>query len=240
MSGMINRFIKSPLVGAVGALMSAVWEGFWLVGPPLGLTKSDGRWYLAIGLFTMMLAGGQSFYFLKKRIRVLEEILNSAPRLIARRISDSRTNIDADFYHLRIANDPTGTQRRQTAEKVAGTVEIRDEHGTVVAPIRVHRWAASPFIPGFPEKSDLQLPIDIDANGMEHSLDIAHKWEDESDFFTHNNESVAKYGYKDPNYKFGPGTYVAAIKITGKNTSADFRCKIINRGPHSKLDIAVI
>jgi len=85
----------------------------------------------------------------------------------------------------------------------------------------------------------LQLPIDIDANGIEHSLDIVHKFDGDSDFFTHNNESVARYGYKDPNYKFGPGTYLANVDIKGKNIAATFRCKIVNLGANNKLDVSV-
>lgn len=106
--------------------------------------------------------------------------------------------------------------------------------------MRVHRWSASPFIPGFPDKSDLQLPIDIDANGMEHGFDIVHKWENEADFFTHNNQSVALYGYRDPNYKFGTGTYIAKIGIKGTNTTAKFKCKIVNRGANTKLEISML
>ena len=107
------RLLKSPWTGAVGAIASAIWEGFWLLGAPIGLTKSDVRWYLAIGVFTMLLAGGQSFYVLKKRIAELESILDAFPKLIARGTSYLRTNVGADFHHLKIANDPTGTKHRQ-------------------------------------------------------------------------------------------------------------------------------
>lgn len=238
MSAMFKTILNSPWSGAVGALMSALWEGFWLT--PIGLSGSDVKWYLALGLFAMLLSGGQAFYILKKKNTALEDKINSAPNLVACRTSDARTNVGADFYHLKIANDPTGTLNRQTAEKVVGTVQICDQYGQPLAPARVHRWAASPYIPGFPNASDLQLPIDIDANGIEHSFDVVLKFEEESEFFTHNNESVARYGYKDPNYKFGPGTYIANIDIKGKNIAAKFRCKIVNLGANSKLDVSVL
>ena len=165
---------------------------------------------------------------------------DSAPNLVVRVSSPLRTNVGADFYHLNIANVPKGIFARQTAEKVAGTVEICAEDGQPLRPPRVHRWAASPQIPGLPQVADLQLPIDIDPNGVEHRLDIVLKFDGDSDFYTHNNESVAKYGFKDPEYRFGPGPYIANIRIQGKNAAARFSCRIVNSGANSKLSITLI
>src|SRR2546430_8209812 len=102
---MLKRIINSPWSGAMVALASAIWQGFWLVGPPLGLTKSDERWYLALGLFALLLSGGQAFYVLKREIKKLKELIHSAPNLVARGISSSLTNVGAEFYHMKIAND---------------------------------------------------------------------------------------------------------------------------------------
>jgi len=222
------------------AVVSVFWQAFWLVGPPLGITSNEKKWYLAIGLFCLLISGGQAFYLLTKENRALKDVIHSAPQLVARGVTFGRTNIGADFYHLKIINDPKGALHRETAEKVAGTVQICDEKGTPLVPARLHRWAASPFIPGRPHQSDLQLPIDIDANGVEHSFDIAHKFDADSAFYTHNNESVAKYGYRDPNYGFEPGTYIVNVDIKGKNTAAAFKCKITNCGVNEKLQIELI
>jgi hypothetical protein len=151
-----------------------------------------------------------------------------------------RTNVGADFYHLRIANEPNGIVERETAERLAGTVQICDENGIPLGPERVHRWAASAQIPGYPSKADLDLAIDIDPNGISHLFDIALKYEEDAKFYTHNNQSVAQHGYRDPQFGFGPGTYIAVIKIKGKNAIAIFRCRILNPGANRKLTVTPI
>jgi hypothetical protein len=236
----LRKLWESPWSGAMGAIAFILWEAFWLVGPPIGLTKSDARPYLVFGLSAIFVAGAQAFYALIQINRNLEKQLAAAPRLVEKGTSEIRSNIQADFHYLRVANDPEGSQQRETAKKVAGTVSIFDNLGKLLAPARVHRWAASPQIPGYPATADLQLPIDIDANGIGHPLDVAHKWENEADFYTHNNESVAKHGFKDPNYKFGPGKYTAEIELKGMNTKAVIACQIVNRGPNTKLEITAI
>jgi hypothetical protein len=237
---MLKRILDSPLTGALAAIVSALWEGFWLIGPPLGLTKSDSRSYLAFGLLALLLSGGQSFYALKRENKELRDKVFSAPQLAAQGISSTATNVGAEFHHIKIANLPKGSLGRQTAEKVAGTVEICDENGKSLALRRIHRWAGSPQVPGFPYVADLQLPIDIEPNGISHPLDVVLKFDGDLDFFTHNNESVAKYGYRDPNYQFPPGTYIASISVSGKNVVAQFRCRIINRGRNTKLDVQLL
>jgi len=116
-----------------------------------------------------------------------------------------------------------------------------DEQGHPLAPERIHRWAASAQIPGLPNKADLELAINIDPNGISHPFDLALKFDSDSAFYTHNNESVAKYGYRDPTYGFNPGTYMAIVKIRGKNTgTTTFRCRIVNRGVNEKLQITAL
>lgn len=162
---------------------------------------------------------------------------DSIPHLVAKGTSDLHTNVGADFYHLQIANEPRGVLDRKTAEKLAGTVQICDEGGTPLAPARIHRWAASAQIPGYPSKADLELAIDIDPNSIPHLFDIALKYQGEADFYTHNNQSVAQHGYRDPHFRFGPGKYIAVIDITGRNASARFRYRIVNSGVNSKLSL---
>ena len=207
-------------------LLATAWSYVWTLSKGLCVSGAIFVALLIIACFR-----------LQSRI---DEDHNSAPNLIARGTSYLITNVGADFYHLRIANDPVGILDRQTAQRLAGTVQICDAGGKPMVPARVHRWAASPQNIPLPQVADSQLPIDIEPNGMEHLFDVALKFEGDSAFFTHNNESVSKYGYRDPSYGFEPGIYIAVISIQGLNTRATFRCKIVNLGAAHKLDVQVM
>jgi len=61
---MFNMLINSPWTGAVLATLFVVWDGFWLIGPAIGLTKADRPWYLLWGLIAIWIAGFQSFFVL--------------------------------------------------------------------------------------------------------------------------------------------------------------------------------
>jgi hypothetical protein len=50
-----------------------LWEAFWLVGPPLGLTAKDRTPYLLWGLLALTIAGFQAFLTLMRDKRRLEE-----------------------------------------------------------------------------------------------------------------------------------------------------------------------
>jgi hypothetical protein len=115
------------------------------------------QWTLTKGIWTSLVVLSLllfvAVYKLQNQIDVEHD---SAHNLVARISSPIRTNVGADFYHLNIANAPKGILARQTADKVAGTVQICDEDGQPLMPARIHRWAASPQIPGLPQVADLQ------------------------------------------------------------------------------------
>jgi hypothetical protein len=59
---MLQRFRNSPWVGAVVAMCAILWEGFWLIGPPLGIVKAERPLYLFWGVVALSVAAFQSFY----------------------------------------------------------------------------------------------------------------------------------------------------------------------------------
>ena len=69
---MFNRIAKSHWTGAVIALCFVVWNGFWLVGPAIGLTRADRPWYLFWGLTALVVAGFQSFFILIRENKRLQ------------------------------------------------------------------------------------------------------------------------------------------------------------------------
>src|SRR5258705_9793070 len=69
---MLKALAASPWTGAVWSLVSASWEGFWLVGPPVGIDPGLRRWYLFWGLLSLMIAVTQAFVVLIRKNRTLE------------------------------------------------------------------------------------------------------------------------------------------------------------------------
>ncbi len=168
-------------------------------------------------------------------ITVREDDMSSSPL-----VSRDRVIGRPFFYHLKIANEPTGTVDRKVAEKVAGRVQIFHENGTPAAKERLHRWETSPGPQEVGKSADQQVAIDIPPNGVECNLDIALKYEAEDSFYTHNNDTAmwhGQSGWRDEEFKFPPGTYIAKVHLSGTNVVTDLRCQIVNKGVGSKLEI---
>ena len=79
---MLKSLLDSPWTGAVGCLGSIVWEGFWLIGPPLGLVGRENRWYLLWGLIALAVCGAQSFgVLLRENNSLRSKIYDGRPRI---------------------------------------------------------------------------------------------------------------------------------------------------------------
>jgi hypothetical protein len=243
--GRVLWFILQPLphwsdaVGRITPYVSLVGILFPTLRPLYDkYAAQQHHWTVMQGVIFSCAAFGLLALFGAYRLQMqVDSEHDSMPRLVQCGTSDMRTNVGADFYHLRVANEPKGIAGRETAKRLAGTVQICDENEIPLGPERIHRWAASAQIPGYPSKADLDLAIDIDPNGIPHLFDIALKFQEDAEFYTHNNQSVAQQGYRDPQFRFGPGTYIAVIKIKGSNANATFRCRIVNPGMNRKLTV---
>jgi hypothetical protein len=75
------RFVRSPYTGAAGTVASAVWEGFWLIGPPVGVSVEDRRWYLFWGLIALVACGTQAFVALVRENAGLKALMEPRARL---------------------------------------------------------------------------------------------------------------------------------------------------------------
>jgi hypothetical protein len=78
---MRRRLRESPWVGAVGAIASFVWEGFWLIGPPVGYSISDRKWYLFWGLVALAISNFQAFFVLLKQNKHLSAALDEKQKI---------------------------------------------------------------------------------------------------------------------------------------------------------------
>ena len=68
---MLKKFVESPWSGAVGAVLLSLWEAFWLVGPPVGLTQENRKEFLVWGAIALAISLIQAFGTLLKRNREL-------------------------------------------------------------------------------------------------------------------------------------------------------------------------
>jgi hypothetical protein len=57
----IRRILRSPYAGAAGAVLLAVWNAFWLVGPPIGVDASLRHQYVVWGFVAMLISFGWAF-----------------------------------------------------------------------------------------------------------------------------------------------------------------------------------
>jgi hypothetical protein len=188
----------------------------------------------AVGGAPRLLCKGVSS--IKGAITVYEDDMTSSPL-----VSTARVVGRPFFYHLKIANEPTGTIERKVAKKVAGRVQMFHENGTPAARERLHRWENSPGPREVGKSADQLVAIDIPPNGIECNLDIAMKYESEDSFYTPNNETAMRIadapGWREEDFKFPPGIYIAKVHLSGINVVTDLRCQIVNKGVGSKLEI---
>jgi len=78
---MLRRLLEFRWVGAVGAVISLFWEGFWLIGPPLGVNGNEQKWYLFWGVVALVVCNVQAFYAFQSKIRHLTTALDDRERL---------------------------------------------------------------------------------------------------------------------------------------------------------------
>jgi hypothetical protein len=194
--------------------------------------------------------------------RRLHEKLDGTPKLVCKGVSSHYQPISANhieligspevtttvrriignpvFYHLKIANEPIGVTDRKTAENVAARVQIFHESGTPAAKERLHRWEHSPGpAEGNWKTADTLIPIDIPPSGVEYKLDIAMKYDEDDAFYTPNNETVlnGSSDFREENFKFPPGTYIARVHLRGNNVASDLGYQIVNNGRGTPLNI---
>lgn len=143
------------------------------------------------------------------------------------------------FYHVRIANEPTGIVNRAIAQQVAARVQMFHENGTAAAAERLHRWEDSPEVQQVQKQADRLLPLDIPPSGVEYKLDIAMKYDGDDCFYTPNNETVinGSRDWREHDFAFPPGVYLARVHLQGANVSTEMRFQIVNKGKGPKLEI---
>lgn len=87
-----------------------VWEGFWLVGPPVGVGVEDRRAYLIWGGIALVLAVAQAFIASQIRIHHLQTALHDKKRRRAAREAVGRVQERLADLEGRAYNGTDGTE----------------------------------------------------------------------------------------------------------------------------------
>jgi hypothetical protein len=69
------NFLRSYKTGVTGAILTASWDAFWLIGPPIGMDASGRRAYLIWGFCAFLLCVGQALYALIQENHTLKAAL---------------------------------------------------------------------------------------------------------------------------------------------------------------------
>ena len=115
---MLHRVINSPFTGALGCLISIVWEGFWLVGPPVGLNGNDRGLYLRWGLVALAISCFQAFYTLIRENRRLKSELDEKQKIRKARELIGKMLEQIASYELDAYNGSDGGQYDKLYQKI--------------------------------------------------------------------------------------------------------------------------
>jgi hypothetical protein len=224
---------KAIAIGLVaGGLWQALkfaWKFFWTVPHEIAIERDKA--VVLREAMPRLVCKGMSFH--DQPLVAITEGLAGSPPVPA---PMSRIIGTPTFYHMRIANEPLGGK---TAGKVAGRVRIFPEDGGEVKPDRLHRWESAPGPLEVGKAADEHQERDIAANGIEHTLDIAMKYDDEDHFYTVTNDTILRGtpGWRDPWFEYPPGAYIATVELAGTNVVSTLSCRIVNRGKGQKLAV---
>ena len=110
------RFLTSPWAGVVGAIVAALWESFWLVGPPVGIAVADRRSYLLWGLLALFVTVGQAFVTLIRRLQVLERRFD--PKFEIQFLPENDENSPPYLEEREYVEAPTGAGAGATRKRM--------------------------------------------------------------------------------------------------------------------------
>jgi hypothetical protein len=157
-----------------------------LVAPPALSQVLSEQWPLRARLeFSLILAFVAIVVAAIRLHKQLDDVKDGTPKLVCKGVSHHPNWIqmhgsppvpmlveavigNPEFYHLKIANEPSGVTDRKIAESVAARVQIFHEDGRPAADERLMRWEDSPGPgdPGVGKMADRLLPLDIPPAGL--------------------------------------------------------------------------
>lgn len=244
-----RQFYESPWSGAIGAMISAMWEAACLIGPPIGIETSDHKSYLVWAFIAFVVCSAQSFWASHKQVkdlsRQLQEIDEARPRIKAKLPDAVRSlTVNHVFFHLgtkqpmsvqsvpflQVAfhNDPLKPFPHSIAKGVRAFVEFTPE-GKDTPSLKIDgRWAENDQPPArgaFESKSDiLETSFGF---GESHNLDIAYISGTDGMCYAWNNDNYANFDnrYLTPSHLLPAVNYEVRVRLRGEFVDEVFKFK---------------
>lgn len=236
--GMLKQILQSPFAGAIGVVASWIWEAFWLIGPPVGLSQSNKKSYLCWGLVAMLVCGAQAFAAQASKIsnlsRRLREIDEAKPR-IRPKLPGAVGSIPVDhvfrndrgevvfsqtvpFLQIKFWNDPIHPYPRAVAKGVRAYVQFY-HIGHEAAPVLTipGRWSESTQPPGLPPLLEKEHLYETTFGfGQVRTVDIAFIDLSTGNCYAWNNDNYGHPRFANPRHLLQAASYVVHIRLRGE------------------------
>lgn len=237
---MFKRFFDSPWTGAVGAVISLLWEAACLIGPPIGIGLVDRKPYLLWGLFALAACNIQAFVALLRRNQnldqQLQEIAEARPRIKLRLPGAVHNKIvqhtfcekgtskvlaseQSPFLCVAFYNDPPNSFPNSIAKGVRAYVEFFPTNQSGLALKMDGRWAESDQPPAYSDfASKVKLLETTFGFGESRTLDIAHISRTDGKCYAWNNDNYSNFNdcYLTPQHLLTEKSYKVRIRLRGE------------------------
>ncbi|HTU36325.1 MAG TPA: hypothetical protein VMF66_21175 [Candidatus Acidoferrum sp.] len=242
---MFKKLWGSEWTGAVGAVVSCIWEAFLLIGPPIGIGRQEQRSYLVWGGIALVLCSAQSFSVLRRKNRdlgrQLSEINEAKPRIkpkepavhckmVFHAFKDGNgvTVFGAEVPFLRIGfhNDPPKPFPSSIAKNVRAYVDFFPK-GEIVPTLQIDgRWSESSQPPAYSEfESKASLLETSFGFGESRTVDIAYISGTDKKCYAWNNDNYAHFNeqYVTPEHLLSADNYEVRVRLRGEFVDETFK-----------------
>lgn len=240
---MLRKIFGSPLVGAVGAVISWIWEGACLIGPPIGIGPADKKSYIAWGLLALLVCNVQAFAALLYRNqelnRRLQDIEKAKPAIkpklpgsvhelpVFHGFQDQSGNRIftgiVPFLRITFWNDPAMSLPQTMAKGVRAFVSFFPSTYSVSSMRMDGRWVETDQPSGYsPFVSKAHLLETTFGIGESKTVDIAYISGIDDRCYAWNNDNYQYPDFRDPNHILDALGCRVTVRLRGEYLDESF------------------
>jgi hypothetical protein len=234
-SAVLKTIIKSPWAGAVGVVISWLWETACLIGPPIGIGEADKPKYVFWGMVAMLVCAVQAFGTLLQRNAKLHgelwEIKEATPTIKLKLPGAVHCipvwqgpNIRVPFLRVRFWNDPPASYPKAVGKGVRAFVRFFP-NGHSVSSLEVPaRWSESDQPDTTkPHISTAPLEETTFSFGESKTVDIAYISSVDGRCYAWNNENYKYPGFLTPGHLLDAIGYCVEVRLRGEYLDETFK-----------------
>lgn len=127
--------------------------------------------------------------------------------------------VPLNFFHIKLANNPSVRTEQATARKVFAKLTYYNEAGRKLLGPIIGRWGdtdqpgtRSPFTP----TRDLQA-VEIESSGLPRELDLALRHPQTNSIYAFNNDSYFVEDWRKPDFIINEATIYIQVELSGEN-----------------------